>query len=180
MEISMTSTAIFAGGCFWCIEAVFNRIDGVQHAVSGYINGNIDNPTYQQVCTGLTGHAEAVRIDYDPAVISYRDLLEILFTIHDPTQLNRQGNDKGTQYRSGIYYLDEEQKNQATEFIQEMSSFYGKPIVTEILPAQTFWRAEDYHQHYFVNHPEEGYCQMVIAPKILKARNQYFDRWLED
>ena len=138
-------TAIFAGGCFWCIEAVFNRIQGVEQALSGYINGHTENPSYQAICQGDTGHAEAVQITFDPTIVSYRTLLEILFSIHDPTQLNRQGHDVGTQYRSGIYYLNPEQKAEAQAFVQEVADRFDAPIVTEIQPAARFWPAEDYH-----------------------------------
>ncbi|MDO5640631.1 MAG: peptide-methionine (S)-S-oxide reductase MsrA [Neisseria sp.] len=170
-------TAIFAGGCFWCIEAVFNQIKGVDAAVSGYINGHTANPTYAEVCNGDSGHAEAVKIDFDPDIISYRTLLEILFTIHDPTQLNRQGHDVGTQYRSGIYYLDEQQKAEAESFLAEAAAHYSEPVVTELQPAQTFYPAEAYHQGYFLQNPGAGYCMAVVAPKYLKARGRYADLW---
>ena len=170
-------TAIFAAGCFWCIEAVYNRLKGVHNATSGYINGHTPAPTYAEVCSGHSGHAEAVKIEFDPETISYRTLLEVLFTLHDPTQLNRQGHDVGTQYRSGIYYLDEAQKAEAQAFVQEMAAHYPQPIVTEIAAAQTFHPAEAYHQHYFANNPQAGYCQMVVAPKFLKARTRYADLW---
>ena len=170
-------TAIFAAGCFWCIEAVYNRLKGVHNATSGYINGHTPAPTYAEVCSGHSGHAEAVKIEFDPEIISYRTLLEVLFTLHDPTQLNRQGHDVGTQYRSGIYYLDEAQKAEAQAFVQEMAAHYPQPIATDIAAAQTFHPAEAYHQHYFANNPQAGYCQMVVAPKFLKARTKYADLW---
>lgn len=172
-------TAIVAGGCFWRIEAVYNQIKGVESAVSGYINGHTANPTYADVCSGDTGHAEAVKIDFDPDTVSYRTLLEILFTLHDPTQLNRQGHDAGTQYRSGIYYLDEAQKAEAEAFLAEASSHYAAPVVTELAPAQTFYPAESYHQGYFRQNSTAGYCLAVVAPKYLKARSLHADLWLD-
>ena len=170
-------TAIFAGGCFWCIEAVYNRIQGVEKDVSGYINGHTEAPSYAAVCQGDTGHAEAVQIRFDPAVVSYRTLLEILFSIHDPTQLNRQGHDVGTQYRSGIYYLTPAQQAEAEAFVREAAAHFSAPIVTEILPAARFWLAEDYHQGYFLQNPGAGYCQAVVGPKFFKARERYAHLW---
>ena len=170
-------TAIFAGGCFWCIEAVYNRIQGVEQAVSGYINGHTEAPSYAAVCQGDTGHAEAVQIRFDPTVVSYRTLLEILFSIHDPTQLNRQGHDVGTQYRSGIYYLNPAQQAEAEAFVREAAAHFSAPIVTEILPAARFWPAEDYHQGYFLQNPGAGYCQAVVGPKFFKARERYAHLW---
>ncbi|UOO80710.1 peptide-methionine (S)-S-oxide reductase MsrA [Uruburuella testudinis] len=170
-------TAIFAGGCFWCIEAVFNQINGVSAALSGYINGHTEQPDYAEVCSGNSGHAEAVKIEFDPEVVSYRTLLEILFTIHDPTQLNRQGHDIGSQYRSGIYYLDEAQKAEAEAFLAEAAAHYPQPIVTELAAAQTFYPAEPYHQGYFKKNPQAGYCMAVVAPKYLKARSRYAGLW---
>lgn len=172
-------TAIFAAGCFWCIEAVYNRLKGVHNATSGYINGHTPAPTYAEVCSGHSGHAEAVKIEFDPEIISYRTLLDILFTLHDPTQLNRQGHDVGTQYRSGIYYLDETQKAEAQAFLAEAAAHYPQPVVTELAAAQTFYPAEAYHQGYFQQNPGAGYCMAVVTPKYLKARSRYADLWRE-
>jgi peptide-methionine (S)-S-oxide reductase len=170
--------ATLAGGCFWCLEAVFREVEGVESVVSGYTGGTTTNPTYQQVCTGKTGHAEAVQINFNPSKISYREILEIFFSIHDPTTLNRQGADVGTQYRSAIFYHNEKQKSIAEEFIGELnkSKLWGKPIVTQIVPLDTFYPAEDYHWKYFSRHPEQPYCQMVISPKVSKFRKQWAKR----
>lgn len=167
--------ATLAGGCFWCLEAVFDELQGLVSVESGYAGGDTPNPTYKQVCTGSTGHAEVVQISFDPQVISYHDLLTIFFTIHDPTTLNRQGNDVGTQYRSAIFYHDEDQQKVAREVIGEITQagIWGSPIVTEVVPYDTFYVAEDYHQEYFANNPEQGYCRIVIAPKVTKFRKQY-------
>lgn len=173
-----TQTAILAGGCFWCLEAVFDDLKGVQSVESGYSGGHVPNPTYKQVCTGSTGHAEVVRVTFDPQVISYRDLLRVFFAIHDPTTLNRQGNDVGTQYRSAIFYLDEEQKRAAEEVIAELTAaqLWRNPIVTEVTPFDAFYMAEDYHQEYFANNPFQPYCMAVVAPKVAKFRKQFVDR----
>jgi peptide-methionine (S)-S-oxide reductase len=171
-----TETAILGGGCFWCIEAVYLEVKGVTAVESGYTGGQVAQPTYEQVCTGDTGHAEVVKLSYDPAVISYRDLLEIFFTIHDPTTLNRQGNDVGTQYRSAIYYQSPQQEAMARQVIAEMAHVWDAPIVTELSPAQTFYKAEDYHQDYFRQHPLQGYCAFVVAPKVDKFRKTYSSR----
>lgn len=173
-----TQTAILAGGCFWCLEAVFDDLKGVQSVESGYSGGHVPNPTYKQVCTGSTGHAEVVRVTFDPQVISYRDLLRVFFAIHDPTTLNRQGNDVGTQYRSAIFYLDEEQKRAAEEVIAELTAaqLWPNPIVTEVTPFDAFYMAEDYHQEYFANNPFQPYCMAVVAPKVAKFRKQFVDR----
>ena len=170
--------ATLAGGCFWCIEAVYNDLRGVESALSGYAGGHVDNPTYKAVCAGTTGHAEVVQITYDNEIVSYKDLLNIFFTIHDPTTLNRQGNDVGTQYRSAVYYHNDEQKKIAEETITELSNLavYDNPIVTEISPLDTFYVAEDYHQDYFKNNPNQGYCAFVVAPKVAKFRKQFYDR----
>jgi len=170
--------ATLAGGCFWCIEAVFQEVDGVENVVSGYTGGTTANPTYQQVCTGKTGHAEAVQLKFNPSKISYREILQIFFSIHDPTTPNRQGADLGTQYRSAIFYHDEQQKAIAEELIGELNKahVYRKPIVTQIVPLDTFYPAEDYHGEYFSRHPEQAYCQMVISPKINKFRKQWAKR----
>ena len=171
-----TEVAVLGGGCFWCTEAVYLEVRGVRSVQSGYTGGQQPDPTYEQVCTGATGHAEVVRIEFDPAVISYRDLLEIFFTIHDPTTLNRQGNDVGTQYRSVIYYQSPEQEATARQVIAEMAVVWDAPIVTELSPAQPFYKAEDYHQNYFERHPLQGYCAFVVAPKVAKFRKTYSNR----
>ncbi len=170
--------AILAGGCFWCIEAVFREINGVENVVSGYTGGTIVNPTYQRVCAGGTGHAEAVQISFNPSKISYREILEIFFSIHDPTTLNRQGADVGTQYRSAIFYHGDEQKTIADTVIKELdkAKLWEKPIVTQIVPLDKFYAAEDYHQEYFSRNPEQAYCQMVISPKVNKFRQQWTKR----
>ncbi|MFC1933443.1 peptide-methionine (S)-S-oxide reductase MsrA [Chloroflexota bacterium] len=167
--------ATLAGGCFWCIEEIFREVDGVENVVSGYMGGTIVNPTYEQVCTGKTGHAEAVQVSFNPSKISYREILEIFFSIHDPTTLNRQGADVGTQYRSAIFYHSEEQKRVAEELTGELSkaNTWKKPIVTQIVPLGTFYPADVYHQEYLSRHPEQAYCQMVISPKISKFRKQW-------
>ena len=167
--------ATLAGGCFWCIEAVFKEVDGVEKFVSGYTGGTSANPTYEQVCSGKTGHAEAVQVSFNPLRISYREILEIFFSIHDPTTLNRQGVDAGTQYRSAIFYHSEQQKAIAKELIAELNTAYlwKNPIVTQVVPLHTFYPAEDYHQGYFSRHPEQGYCQTVISPKLNKFRQQW-------
>jgi peptide-methionine (S)-S-oxide reductase len=172
----MTETAILGGGCFWCIEAVYLEVKGVTSVVSGYTGGHVAHPTYEQVCVGDTGHAEVVQLEFDPAVISYRDVLEIFFTIHDPTTLNRQGNDVGTQYRSVIYAQSPQQEAMARQVIAEMAHVWDAPIVTELAPAQEFYRAEDYHQDYFRQHPLQGYCAFVVAPKVDKFRKTYANR----
>ena len=162
--------ATFGSGCFWCTEAVFELVNGVQSVVSGYAGGTTENPTYEEICTGSTGHAEVVQITYDNEIISYEELLEIFWKTHDPTSLNRQGNDVGTQYRSGIFYHNEEQKQLAENYKTELdkSGAWDKPIVTEIVPLATFYKAEDYHQDYYEKNPNQGYCAFVIAPKIEK------------
>jgi peptide-methionine (S)-S-oxide reductase len=167
--------ATLAGGCFWCLEAVFREVDGVENVVSGYTGGATVSPTYEQVCSGKTSHAEAVQISFDLSKISYREILEIFFSIHDPTTLNRQGADVGTQYRSAIFYHSEQQKAIAEELIVELNKahLWNKPIVTQIIPLHTFYPAEDYHQGYFAQHPEQGYCQMVISPKVNRFRQQW-------
>lgn len=165
-----TEIATFAGGCFWCIEAVFEQIPGVLRADSGYIGGHVENPTYEQVCTGETGHAEAVEIEFDPSVVTYEQLLDWFWQAHDPTQLNRQGNDVGTQYRSAIFYHNEAQREAALKSIEKLaaSGKYRKPIVTQVVPATTFYKAEKYHQDYYVNNRHAGYCLFVIRPKLEK------------
>ena len=168
-------TATFGAGCFWCTEAVFQQLKGVESVVSGYSGGHIDNPTYQQVTTGTTGHAEVTRITFDPKVISFEELLEVFFTTHDPTTLNRQGNDVGTQYRSAIFYHSEEQKESALRVKAEFEEkgIWKNPIVTEITPFDKFYRAEDYHQNYYRNNPNQGYCRVIIKPKIDKVEREF-------
>lgn len=174
-----TDTAVFANGCFWCTEAIFEQLDGVISAVSGYTGGHVKNPTYKEVCTGQTGHAEALQIVYDPAKISFDELLEVFWETHDPTTLNRQGNDIGPQYRSGIFYLNQEQKEKAEKYKKELdqSGAFDKPIVTEITPFTVFYPAEDYHQQYFENNENANpYCQIVIRPKLDKFRKVFKDK----
>ena len=165
--------AILAGGCFWCLDAVFRDVAGVLEVESGHTAGQIPNPNYEQVCGGKTGHAEAVRLVFNPEVISYRQLLVIFFTIHDPTTLNRQGNDIGTQYRSAIYFNSPEQHDTARKVIAEMAHVWDAPIVTELAPAATWYKAEDYHQDYFRHNPNQGYCAFVVAPKLAKLRKTF-------
>lgn len=173
-----TETATLAGGCFWCTEAVFDELRGVTDVVSGYSNGHVDNPSYEAVCRGTTGHAEVIRLEFDPEEVSFKDILNVFFTVHDPTTLNRQGNDVGTQYRSGIYYHSEEQKRIAEETIKEIEAegLWDNPIVTEVLPIENYYPAEDYHQEYFANNPYAGYCRVVVAPKVAKFRKKFVDR----
>ncbi len=173
-----TETATLGGGCFWCLEAVFDNLQGVASVESGYSNGKTVNPTYQQVCSGDTGHAEVVRVSFDPGRITFREILEVFFAIHDPTTLNRQGNDAGTQYRSAIFYNSPEQKATAEQLIAELTAekAFGAAIVTEVAPAQTFYAAEDYHQEYFVNNSAQPYCQFVVAPKVAKFRKKFANR----
>ena len=168
-----TEIATLGGGCFWCTEAVFQQIRGVRKVESGYAGGAGQNPTYEQICTGQTGHAEVVRLEFDPAVISYKELLEIFFTIHDPTTLNRQGNDAGTQYRSVIYFYSAEQRAIAKDVMANMTEVWDDPIVTELSEAPVFYIAEAYHQNYFRQHPQQGYCSVVVAPKVAKARKLF-------
>jgi peptide-methionine (S)-S-oxide reductase len=172
----MSEIVTLAGGCFWCLEAAFLQLKGVEEVVSGYMGGQVDQPTYEQVCTGRTGHAEVVRITFDPATTSYRALLEIFFAIHDPTTLDRQGNDVGSQYRSAIFWHTPEQKASAEAVIAELAGEYANPIVTEIAEAATFWPAEAYHQDYFAHHPNQPYCQFVVAPKVVKVRAKFAER----
>src|SRR5512139_530950 len=177
VSMSMESITL-GGGCFWCTEAVYERVQGVTAVESGYTNGHVVNPSYEQVCAGNTGHAEVVKVSFDPAQISLREILEIFFVVHDPTTLNRQGNDVGTQYRSGIYFQSPEQERVAREVLAEMaaSGTYRSPIVTELAPLQNYSRAEDYHQHYFAQHPGQGYCAFVVAPKVEKFRKTFAHR----
>jgi len=167
--------ATLGGGCFWCLEAVFEQLMGVEKVESGYSGGTVVNPSYQQVCTGTTGHAEVVQITFDPQVITFKELLEVFFTIHDPTTLNRQGADVGPQYRSAIFYHDEGQKAVAEQVIREITEarIWDAPIVTEVTPLTAFYRAEEYHQEYFRKNPNQPYCRVVIAPKVAKFRQRY-------
>jgi peptide-methionine (S)-S-oxide reductase len=167
--------ATFAGGCFWCTEAIFTELKGVEKVISGYTGGMIKNPSYREICTGTTGHAEAIQITFNPKEIAYEDLLEVFFGTHDPTTLNRQGADVGTQYRSEIFYHSQEQKDKAEAYIQfiEKEKLYSNPIVTKVSSAVVFYEAEDYHQDYYASNSEQGYCQMVIAPKLEKLRKYY-------
>jgi len=173
-----TETATLAGGCFWCTEAVFSELQGVSRVLPGYSGGTAPRPTYEQVCTGRTGHAEAVQVSFAPGTISYHDLLGIFFTTHDPTTLNRQGNDVGTQYRSAVFYHDDHQRATAGGVVRELETagVWRRKIVTEIVPFTVFYPAEEYHHNYFRRNPEKGYCQVVIAPKVAKFRKQYVDR----
>lgn len=174
-----TQTITLGGGCFWCTEAVYVKVRGVSDVESGYSNGQVARPSYEQVCTGRTGCNEVVKLEYDPADITLKEILEIFFVIHDPTSLNRQGNDAGTQYRSGIYYSSDAQKAEIEDFIREVSqnkTFDNKPIVTEVQPLANYWPAEDYHQDYFENNPNQGYCAFVVGPKVEKFRKTFASR----
>ncbi len=173
-----SEVATLGGGCFWCLEAVYDQVRGVTDVVSGYAGGHTAHPTYEQVCSGRTGHAEVVQVTFDPTMIGYHDILEIFFSIHDPTTLNRQGNDVGEQYRSVIFYHSAEQAAAAQQLIGELSAarLWERPIVTQVLPAPTFYCAEDYHQEYFARNPSQGYCRMVVAPKVAKFRQKHAHR----
>ena len=168
-------TATLAGGCFWCLEAAFQALEGVKEVIPGYTGGTTRHPSYHEVCTGETGHAEAVRITFDPGVISFQELLKVFFTIHDPTTLNYQGNDMGTQYRSAIFYETAGQKSEAEETIRELSAagIWARPIVTEIVPLEEFYPAEEYHRRYYERNPGQGYCRVIIAPKVAKLRRKF-------
>lgn len=170
--------ATLAGGCFWCLEPIFEELKGVENVVVGYSGGDVENPSYQQVCTGTTGHAESVQIRFNPAVITYADLLRIFFTVHDPTTLNRQGADVGTQYRSAIFYHNEQQKETAENVIKELEDegVWKNPIVTEVIKFNTFYKAEKYHQEYYEKNPNQAYCRIVIDPKVNKFRKKFSDR----
>lgn len=172
---SSPQTLVLGGGCFWCTEAVFKDVRGITDVESGYSNGQFERPSYEDVCTGRTGCNEVVKLGYDPTQISTREILEIFFVIHDPTTLNRQGNDAGTQYRSGIYFTTPEQKALADDLIREMSqdTLFGAPVVTEVLPLANYWPAEDYHQDFFEKNPYQGYCMAVAAPKVAKFRKTF-------
>jgi peptide-methionine (S)-S-oxide reductase len=175
---SVKEVATLGGGCFWCLEAVFADLKGVEKVESGYSGGSTDDPTYRQVCSGTTGHAEVVQVTFDPKVISFKEILEVFFSIHDPTTLNRQGADAGTQYRSVVYYHTPEQKTTAEQVIKEIGTegIWNSPIVTELAPLKQFYKAEDYHQEYYKDNPEQMYCQVVISPKVAKFRKQFMDR----
>lgn len=171
-----TEIATLGGGCFWCTEAVFQQMAGITAVESGYTGGQVANPSYEQICEGTTGHAEVVRLSFDPAVVSFREILEVFFTIHDPTTLNRQGNDVGTQYRSVIYYHTPQQQETAKQVISEMANVWDAPLVTELSPAVTYYKAESYHQNYFRQNPLQGYCAFIVAPKVSKFRQTFRDR----
>lgn len=170
--------ATLGGGCFWCLEAVYDQLKGVEDVVSGYAGGHVPNPDYEHVCTGVTGHAEVVQIRFDPEIVSFKDILQVFFTIHDPTTLNRQGADVGTQYRSAIFYHSPAQKATAEQVIAELNSaaIWDAPVVTEVTPFDKIYPAENYHQEYFERNPGQGYCRVVIAPKVAKFRKLYLDR----
>ncbi len=178
MTSNRQETATLAGGCFWCLEAAFDQLKGVESVQSGYAGGSVANPSYQQVCTGRTGHAEVVQVRFDPDVISYRDLLEVFFVIHDPTTPDRQGADVGTQYRSAILYHTPEQRAEAERVIADLTArqAWSDPIVTQVVPLEAFYPAEEYHRDYYRRNPSQGYCQIVIAPKVAKVRKAYFER----
>ena len=175
---STTEIATLAGGCFWCIEAVFLEVRGVEKVIPGYTGGTTTNPSYEQVCTGRTGHAEALQVSFNSSIVSYREILEIFFSVHDPTTMNRQGADTGTQYRSAIFYHNQQQNIIAEELIGELNKahLWKESIVTQIVPLGTFYPAEDYHREYFSRHPEQAYCQMVISPKVSKLRKRWAKR----
>ncbi len=175
-------TATVGGGCFWCIESAFNKVEGVIKATSGYAGGHVDNPSYEAVCKGDTGHVEVVKIEFDADQISYREVLEILFALHDPTQVNRQGNDVGPQYRSAVFYHNEEQRAEAQQIIEQMreDNVWPDPIVTEITPLNNYTDAEAYHQDYFTNNPQNQYCAMVVAPKLAKFKKTFASRLRKD
>ena len=176
--MTKTETITLGGGCFWCVEAVLKPLRGVTRVVSGYANGTVPNPSYQEVCTGQTGHNEVVQVTFDPGAISRHDLLAVFFATHDPTTLNRQGMDRGTQYRSGVYYASDEQRETAEAVVAELETegVFDSPIVTEIVPLEAFYPAEDYHQDYFANNPNQPYCAAVIAPKVAKMRRHYLEK----
>ena len=167
-----TEFAVFGGGCFWCMEAVFERVPGIKAVVNGYAGGHVDHPTYEEVCSHTTGHAEVVQIEFDPAQVTYGHLLDVFWDAHDPTSLDRQGADEGPQYRSAIFYLDDGQRAAAEKSKAAAQARFPRPIVTQIEPLKKFWRAEDYHQHYFTQHPNQGYCAFVIRPKVQKLQQE--------
>ena len=173
-----TETAVLGGGCFWCVEAALLQLEGVLTVESGYMGGKVDHPSYEQVCGGNTGHVEVVKVEFDPAIVSYGELLEAFFTAHDPTTLNRQGNDHGTQYRSVVFFLNGRQRSEAKRVIAELTAknVFDAPIVTSVEPAHTFWKAEGYHQNYFANNSNRPYCLFAVAPKVAKVRAKFADR----
>jgi peptide-methionine (S)-S-oxide reductase len=171
--MTATETATFAGGCFWCVEAAFEQLRGVEDVTSGYCGGHVENPTYREVCSETTGHAEAVQVRYDPDVVSYADLLEVFFAVHDPTTLNRQGPDVGEQYRSAIFYHDDDQREQATRYVEALDEEYDDDVVTEIEPLDAFYVAEEYHQNYFEKNPQQAYCAVNVRPKVRKVREKF-------
>jgi peptide-methionine (S)-S-oxide reductase len=177
-DSSKSEVATLAGGCFWCLEAVFDDMKGIESVESGYMGGEAPDPTYEQVCGGRSGHAEVVRLTFDPAVVSFREILQVFFVIHDPTTRDRQGNDVGTQYRSAIFYHTPEQQAAARQVIEELTKdkLFNDPIVTELAPASTFYVAENYHQEYYARNPYQPYCQYVVAPKVAKFRKHFLDR----
>lgn len=177
-----TEKATLAGGCFWCLEAIYKKVKGVKEVISGYSGGKTKNPTYEQVCSGTTGHAEAVQITFDRNIVSYEEILKIFWQIHNPTTLNRQGYDVGSQYRSAIFYHNEQQKQIAEKIVKELqdANIWTEPIVTEIVPFSEFYPAEEYHKNYFENHPENNYCQMVIIPKVEKFKKKFHDYLRKD
>jgi methionine-S-sulfoxide reductase len=168
-----TEVATLGGGCFWCVEAIYQDLQGVLKVESGYSGGPTANPTYKEICTGMSGHAEVIQVTFDPTILSYQDILRIFFTVHDPTTLNRQGNDVGTQYRSVIYYHSAAQKNTAEAVIQEAGEAWDHPIVTELTAFDKFYKAEEYHQNYYKDNPNQGYCSFIIAPKVRKFREEF-------
>ena len=174
--MTATETATFGGGCFWCIEAALEELEGVESVTSGYAGGHVEDPTYEAVCSGETGHAEVVRVAYDPDVVEYGDLLEAFFTIHDPTQLNRQGPDVGSQYRSIVLYHDDDQRRQARAYIEALDEEYDDDVVTELEPLETFYEAEEYHQNYFEKNPQDAYCSMHAQPKVEKIRETFAEK----
>jgi len=178
METKNTETATLGAGCFWCVEAVFDDLKGVESVESGYSGGHTENPTYREVCSETTGHAEVANVNFDPQEISFKEILQVFFSVHDPTTLNRQGNDVGSSYRSAIFYHDEKQKQVAEEVINEVTAegVYDKPIVTEVKPFDKFYIAENYHQEYFANNPNQPYCAAVVAPKVAKFRQKFVNR----
>ncbi len=178
MENQNLETATLAGGCFWCVEPIFDDLQGVEDVVSGYSGGHKENPTYQEVCSETTGHAEVINVKFDPNEISFKEILQVFFAVHDPTTLNRQGNDVGTQYRSAVFYHDDEQKRVAEEVIEEVTGekVYDDPIVTQVVPFDKFYGAENYHQEYFANNPNQPYCAAVVAPKVAKFRKKFVNR----
>jgi peptide-methionine (S)-S-oxide reductase len=173
----MTERATFGGGCFWCVEAAFEQLTGVTQVTSGYAGGEVEDPSYREVCNGTTGHAEVVQVEYDPDDVTYEDLLEVFFTVHDPTTLNREGPDVGSQYRSIVLYHDHDQRQRVEAFVDHLSDSgaYDDPIVTEVEPLETFYRAEENHQNYFEKHPNQAYCSVNVAPKVSKVREQFAD-----